>query len=103
MRMMLQATIDTEAGNQTLRTGSMPKVIEQVVEQLKPEAVYFTPKDGQRSMIAVFDMTDSSLLPVISEPLFQTGRAQVTISPCMNLDDLQRGLSQLPADLTPTA
>jgi hypothetical protein len=40
--------------------------------------------------------------PAISQPLFQTGKARVTLKPCMNLDDVQRGLSQLPADVTST-
>jgi hypothetical protein len=47
-------------------------------------------------------MADPSQIPVISEPLFQTGKARVTFTPCMNLDDLQTGLSQLPADVTST-
>lgn len=100
MRMMLQAVLDTDAGNEALRNGSLPKVVEQIVEQLKPEAVYFTPMDGQRGLVAVFDMSDAAQLPVLTEPLFLGGRARVTVSPCMNLDDLQRGLGQLPAELT---
>lgn len=101
MRMMLKAVVDTEAGNEALRNGSMIKAIEQMMQQLTPEAAYFVASDdGQRSCLVVFDMADSSQIPVISEPLFTTGRARVTFMPCMNLDDLQAGLSQLPADGT---
>ncbi len=100
MRMMLKAVVDTEAGNEALRTGAMVKAIEQMMQQLNPEAAYFVGSDdGQRSCVVVFDMADSSQLPAISEPLFQIGRARVTLSPCMNFDDLQAGLSQLPADV----
>ena len=100
MRMMLQAVVDTEAGNEALRNGSMVKAIEQMVQQLNPEAVYFVGSDdGKRSCIAVFDMVDSSQIPVISEPLFHSGSARVTLTPCMNLDDLQAGLSRIPADV----
>jgi hypothetical protein len=95
MRMMLKAVMDTEMGNEAIRNGSLAKVIEQVVQQLQPEAAYFAPEDGQRACFMVFDMTDSSQLPVISEPLFQSGTARITIAPCMNLDDLQKGLSQV--------
>ena len=103
MRMMLKAVVDTEAGNEALRNGSMVKAIEQLMQQLNPEAAYFVgSEDGQRSCLVVFDMTDSSQIPVISEPLFNTGRARVTLTPCMNFDDLQAGLSQVPADLTST-
>ena len=97
MRMMLRAVVDTEAGNEALRNGSMLKVIEQMMQQLNPEAAYFVgSEDGQRSCVVVFDMADPSQIPAISEPLFQTGKARVTLTPCMSLDDVQRGLSQLP-------
>ncbi len=53
------------------------------------------PENGHRSFFAVFDMTDSSQLPVISEPMFQGVKARISFSPCMNLEDLQKGLAQL--------
>lgn len=100
MRMLLKAVVDTEAGNEALRNGSMLKAIEQMMQQLSPEAAYFVgSEDGQRSCIVVFDMTDPSQIPAISEPLFQTANARVTLTPCMDLADVQQGLSQLPADL----
>ncbi len=100
MRMMLHAVVDTEAGNEVIRNGSLAKLVEQMVQQLQPEAVYFPAWEGQRACIAVFDMVDSSQLPAIAEPLFLGGRAKVTLAPCMNLEDLQRGLAQLPPELT---
>jgi hypothetical protein len=103
MRMMLKAVVDTEAGNEALRNGSMVKAIEQMMQQLNPEAAYFVgSEDGQRTCLVVFDMSDSSQIPVISEPLFQGAKARVTLTPCMNLDDLQAGLSQIPSDMTST-
>ena len=103
MRMMLQAVVDTEAGNEALRNGSMIKAIEQMMQQLNPEAAYFMgSQDGQRTCLVVFDMADSSQIPVISEPLFQGAKARVKLTPCMNFEDLQAGLSQVPADLTST-
>ncbi|PRY50247.1 hypothetical protein LY71_104284 [Geodermatophilus tzadiensis] len=101
MRMMLKAVVDTEAGNEAFRNGSMIKAIEQMVQELHPEATYFTASDdGQRSCLVVFDMADSSQIPVISEPLFHGARARVTLTPCMDLGDLQAGLSRVPADVT---
>ncbi|MGY1743895.1 hypothetical protein [Blastococcus sp. SYSU D00695] len=94
MRMMLKAVVDTESGNRALAEGSMEKTIRETVERLHPEAVYFVGDEGCRSLWAVIDMTDAAQLPVVSEPLFQMG-ARVTISPCMNLEDLERGLSAL--------
>jgi hypothetical protein len=34
-------------------------------------------------------------MPVITEPLFREADAKVSYSPVMNLDDVQKGLSQL--------
>jgi hypothetical protein len=43
--------------------------------QLKPEAASFVAsEDGRRSCLVVFDMADSSQIPVISEPCSPPGR-----------------------------
>jgi hypothetical protein len=100
MRMMLKAVLDTEAGNEALRNGSLTKTVEQMMNQLKPEAAYFAASEGQRSCFLVFDMADPSQIPAIVEPLYAGAKATVTLSPCMNLEDLQKGLSQLSPEVT---
>ncbi|MDQ3898554.1 MAG: hypothetical protein M3326_15135 [Actinomycetota bacterium] len=94
MRMMLKAVMDTEAANEASRKGEMLDLTKQLVSQLHAEAAYFVAEAGQRSCVIVFVMTDSSQIPVIAEPLFLGVKAQVTLAPCMNLDDLERGLSE---------
>jgi hypothetical protein len=93
--MMLKAVVDTAAGNAVIADGSIAQVIGGLVEELHPEATYFAPEDGQRACFMVFDMTDAATLPSISEPLFQAANARVTVTPCMNLEDLQKGLASL--------
>ena len=100
MRMMLRAVVDTEAGNEAIRNGSVAQMLEQMVTQLNPEAAYFHDEDGQRGMTVVFDMTDPSQMPLIPVPLYMGVKARVSIIPCMNLEDARRGLSQLPPELT---
>jgi hypothetical protein len=99
MRMMLKVVVDTAAGNEALRNGSLAKIVQTVVEQLKPEAAYFAPEDGQRAMFLVFDLANPSQIPAVVEPMFVGSRARVTLTPCMNYEDLQQGLAQLPPDL----
>lgn len=94
MRMMLRAVVDTESGNRAMADGTAQKTIQETVERLQPEALYFVGEDGQRSLWAVIDMADSARLPEIAEPLYQLG-ARVTLTPCMSLEDLQRGLAAL--------
>src|SRR5688500_7026011 len=95
MRMMMKAQLDTEAASQRIQDGSLPKVMQQMLETLQPEAAYFGPEGGIRTAFIVFDMADPSQLPAISEPLFSNFKARIEIFPVMDRDDLRRGLSEL--------
>jgi hypothetical protein len=92
MRMMLKAVYDTEAVNEFFRGGGTTEGIDQLVESLQPEAFYAVGEDGQRAVVVVFDLADPSQLPEIVEPLYQQGKAKVTVSPCMNLEELKKGV-----------
>jgi hypothetical protein len=98
MRMLLKAVMDTDATNDVARAGGLMNITRELVKQLDAEAAYFVTDGGQRSCLVVFDMTDTSQIPVIAEPLFLGARARVTFAPCMNLDDLERGFTQMSAD-----
>ena len=95
MRVMAKISIPAEAGNEAIVNGQMPKVIQQTVERWKPEAMYFGTFDGRRSTFMVFDLPDPSYMPVFAEPFFLQMKAEVEVSPVMNAEDLQKGLSQL--------
>jgi hypothetical protein len=55
----------------------------------------FTTMDGQRTMIAVFDLKAASDMPGIAEPLFMGLNASIQFMPCMNAEDLKTGLSTI--------
>ncbi|AZQ74058.1 MULTISPECIES: hypothetical protein [Streptomyces] len=93
MRMLLRARMDTHTSNAGVKDGSLPRLMEKIVEELKPEAAYFAPLDGGRSCLMVFDMQDSSQIVGIGEKLFQEADAEVELNPVMNLDDLKKGLA----------
>ena len=90
MRMLLKATIPTEAGNAGLKDGSMPEGLGSIVEDTKPEAVYFYLENGLRTCFMVFDMDDQSQLPSAVEPWFLSMGAQVIITPVMNGEDFEK-------------
>jgi hypothetical protein len=92
MRMMLKIMIPTEAGNRTIKDGSLPKVFEATMSKLKAEAAYFVAEDGVRTAMIFFDMRDSSDIPSIVEPLFVGIDAEVALLPVMNADDLRKGM-----------
>jgi hypothetical protein len=89
--------METAAGNAAVINGSVQKVFKALTDAIHPEAAYFFPDEGQRTAIFVFDMTDSSTIPSIVEPLFETMNASITLSPVMNFEDLQKGLAALPS------
>ncbi|MGW2599392.1 hypothetical protein [Streptomyces klenkii] len=95
MRTLLRARMDTRTSNEAVKDGTMAKMIEEVVQQLEPEAAYFTALDGGRSCLIVFDMKDPSQMPGICEKFFVTAEAEVELHPVMNLDDLKKGLAAL--------
>jgi hypothetical protein len=93
--MMMKMKLDTEAASKLIADGSMPQLMQETMERLRPEAAYFGPEDGVRTAFIVFDLQDPSDLPVITEPLFNRLKATVEMFPVMDRDDLQRGLQQL--------
>jgi hypothetical protein len=95
MRTMLRWTVPVERGNEAIKDGTLEKAIQTLMEQLKPEAAYFMPEDGERAGMMVFDMTDPAQIPQIAEPLFLGLDAAVEFIPVMNADDLKRALSQV--------
>ena len=96
MRTMMKVTLPVEAGNKAIADGSLPRVIQETVERIRPEAAYFTVENGRRTALFFFDLGDASQMPVVGEPLFQMG-ADVQVTPAMNAQDLQKGLSALAA------
>ncbi|UIX32181.1 DUF3303 family protein [Streptomyces sp. GQFP] len=95
MRVMLKAQFDTEKSNEAIRSGKLPELMKETLDQLKPEAAYFGPEDGCRTCWLVLDMQDSSELPPTAEPFFTQFNAKLTFTPIMNAEDLQTGLSRI--------
>ncbi len=95
MRMMMRIQIPVERGNETLKDGSLPRVMREALDTLKPEAAYFTTIEGQRTALIVFDMKEASLMPKIAEPFFMKLDARVDLAPVMNAQDLESGLKQV--------
>ncbi|MER6776836.1 MULTISPECIES: DUF3303 family protein [unclassified Streptomyces] len=95
MRVMLRAHIDTQAGNEATRAGTLPQAMKKLMEKVRPEAAYFGPSEGVRSCWIVFDMQDSAEMPALLEGLFMELNAEIEISPVMNAEDLAKGLSQM--------
>lgn len=92
MRTLLRVTADINAANRAVTEGTLPLVVKQTMNKLKPEASYFFSDNGQRSMLMVFDLKDPTQIPAIAEPLFLTLNAKVEFIPVMNAEELETGL-----------
>ena len=95
VRVMARISMPVESGNQAIKDGTLGGVMQRAAERWKPEAMYFTTFDGQRTAFMVFDLPDASGIPPFAEPFFMELNASVELAPAMNGDDLQKGLSQL--------
>ena len=94
MRMLLKVVLDTEAANEVFRSGAAAEVLDQIQEALQPEALYGFVEDGQRAFFAVFDLADPSESPVVSEPLYQRANVKITLTPCMTVEDVKKGVEE---------
>ncbi len=95
MRMMLRWTVPVEKGNATLADGSMPSLLESLMQSLKPEAAYFHADGGERGGTMVFEMKEPADIARIGEQLFHGLDAAVELIPVMNADDLRKAVSSL--------
>ena len=95
MRVCLKVQIPVEAGNKAITEGGMQPKLKALMDQLHPEAAYFFPQDGMRTMMLFFDLKETSMIPPLTEPLFEGFNAQVDFTPVMNLDDLMTGLKKI--------
>lgn len=91
MRFMVEITIPTENGNATISNGTLPTLVQSILEELKPEAVYFsTVGGGFRGGYMVVNIDDASQIPAVGEPFFLAFNATVKLSPVMTPEDLMK-------------
>ncbi len=94
MRMLMKVSIPTEAGNKTIREGTLPRTMLSFVEQYKPESTCFTSQNGQRTAFFVFDLKEASAIPSVAEPFFMNLNASVELWPAMSLEDMKTGVER---------
>ena len=92
MRCMLKVSIPVEAGNTAISDGTLPKTIESILGELKPEATYFTDDNGKRTGFIFFDLKDTSQIPAVAEPWLLAFNAHIELHPAMNLEDLKNAI-----------
>ncbi len=96
MRMMVDFDMPLEPFNGMVKAGSAGRMIEKVLGEIKPEAVYFAARGGKRWGTMIVDLPDASAIPKVAEHLFLAFEASVRFHPCMSPEDLANsGLDDL--------
>jgi hypothetical protein len=90
MRCIVEAVIPAEAGNRSIMDGTLPSKMKKYLDDVKPEAVYFTVKDGQRTIFVVVNLPSEDKMVAFHEPLWLDWGAAVTVTPAMSLADLEK-------------
>ncbi|MDQ3255123.1 MAG: panthothenate synthetase [Acidobacteriota bacterium] len=98
MRILMNIRIPHEPFNTAVREGTAGTTLQRIVEEAKPEAVYFTEQNGARGAVMVVQVNDSSEIPAFCEPWFLNFNADCEFRIAMTPPDLERaGLDKLGA------
>ena len=91
MRMMLFVTFPTPKFNELWRKGQVGPKIQQIIEDTKPEAIYFG-KDigGQRGAVVIVEVPAPADIPRFTEPWSLTFEAMIETSVCMTAEDVAK-------------
>jgi hypothetical protein len=96
MRVMLTATIPHEPFNTLVRDNKAGQIIERILGDLKPEAVYFMEQHGMRCAVLIIDVAEPSRIPSYAEPFFLNFNADCRFRLVMTPADLGKaGLPEL--------
>ena len=90
MRFLLKVNMPVESGNAVAKAGKLGATIKSILDELKPEAAYFTDTNGQRTGFIILDMQDASQIPAIAEPWFLAFNAGIELHPVMIPEDLAK-------------
>src|SRR5919202_2423417 len=89
MRIMIAFSIQPDKGDALIKEGRIGETMQSILEDLQPEAAYFTDVDGTRGGYLVVNMEDASQIPAMTEPLLLGLGATVHMQPVMTAEDLR--------------
>jgi len=90
MRMLLTVTMPHEPFNTLVRKKKAGEILGRILEEIKPEAAYFTELDGTRGAVLVINVADASRVPSFAEPFFLNFNADCRFRLVMSPEELGR-------------
>ena len=88
MKFLITVSLSNDAANESVRSGELGNIIQNILEDVKPEAAYFGAKDGMRTAFLIVDLEEASQIPAVAEPFFLAFNASIDITPVMAPEDL---------------
>ena len=96
MKMLMNVRFPHEPFNTLVREGTVGGIIRNILDDLKPESIYFVEQGGTRGAVAIIDVADSSRIPFFAEPFFLNFNADCEFRIAMSPEDLgSAGLDEL--------
>ena len=96
MRMLMTVKIPNAEFNAAVKNGNVTKIMNRILEDCGPEAVYFTEEEGLRTALLVVNIDEPSKIPRFAEPWFLSFNASVEFKIAMTQEDLRKsGLDEL--------
>ena len=94
--MLIHVKMPNEKFNLYVKDGTVSEKIKRILDESKPEAVYFTEYHGMRGVILLADVAEPSRVPHLVEPWFLVFDAHVEIHVVMDPAELEKaGLEKL--------
>jgi hypothetical protein len=90
MRMIMHVDFPPEPFNTLVRNGTAGAALQKALNDVKPEAAYFSEENGRRGGVLIVDVPDASKIPALSEPFFLTMNAEVRFRIAMTPEDLAK-------------
>lgn len=90
MRVLMKVSLPVEEANRLVKAGKLEETIKSILEEQKPEAVYFTADRGKRTGLIFLHMQESAEIPKFAEPWFLAFNAGIEFSPVMAPEDLAK-------------
>ena len=88
MRMLMHLQFPLEPFNKFVKDGSVGQKIQKILEAIKPEAAYFTEREGHRGAIFVVDVNGAADITRLAEPWFLGFNAEVEFRIAMTAEEL---------------
>ncbi len=96
MRMLYKISFPPEQFNALAREGVVGQKIMRIIEETKPESIYFTGNKYGRGAVAVYDIKSNADLPAAAEPWFLTFKAEIEYGPAITPQELgEAGLDEI--------